>query len=289
MPGTESQDRPDNGGPWRLGVIGDPVAHSISPAIHEAALRETGIAATYERWHTPRADLVARIAGLREGDVLGANVTVPHKQAVIPLLDAVQPLARRAGAVNTIIHHGDRLIGDNTDIEGFDAALTVACPDAAGRSAVVLGAGGAARAVVLALEQVGATPITVCARDLVRGAALATALAPSVIDTAGTDPETLRELLGEAGLLVNATSVGWSGEETPVPADLLASLPTGAVVIDLTYRDTALLRAARARGLAAHDGLAMLVHQGARAFTLWTGLAAPVEAMFAAAERAREG
>lgn len=289
MPGSGGEDRPGEAGPWRLGVIGDPVAHSISPAIQGAALRETRFAATYERWHTAAADLPARITSLREGGVLGANVTVPHKQAVISLLDAVQPLAQRAGAVNTIIHHGDRLIGDNTDIEGFDAALAVVCPDVAGRPAVVLGAGGAARAVVLALEQVGATPITVCARAPARAAALAAALAPSVIDTAGTDLQTLRELLGEARLLVNATSVGWVGDEMPIPADLLAVLPADTVVFDLTYRDTALLRAARARGLAAHDGLVMLVHQGARAFTLWTGLTAPVEAMFAAARQAREG
>ncbi|MBA2752859.1 MAG: shikimate dehydrogenase [Chloroflexia bacterium] len=289
MGGGDGEDSREGDVIRRLGVIGDPVAHSISPAIQGAALRETGFVATYERWHTPAADLPGRIADLRAPDVLGANVTVPHKQAVISLLDAVQPFAQRAGAVNTIIHHGERLIGDNTDIEGFGTALAAACPDVAGRAAVVLGAGGAARAVVLALEQAGADPITVANRDPARAAALATALAPSVVATAGVDLETLRELLGEARLLVNATSVGWHGDDLPIPADLLAALPADAVLIDLTYRDTALLRAARDRGLAAHDGLAMLVYQGARAFTLWTGMDAPVEAMFAAARRAREG
>lgn len=273
----------------RVGLIGDPVAHSLSPAIQQPALDALGLAARYELWPTAAADLPARIAGLRAPDVLGANVTVPHKLAVMPLLDEVAPLARRAGAVNTLLHRQGRLLGENTDVHGFAAALTEVCRDPAARRTLILGAGGAARAVLLALEGAGAGEITIANRDPDRAARLAADFAPTPIRLVSPGGADLRRELATTTLLVNATSLGWHPGEAPLPLDLLAALPAGALVVDLTYRDTDLLVAARAHGLATLDGLSMLVHQGARALELWTGRPAPLSVMLDAARRARAG
>ena len=273
--------------PLRLGLIGDPIGHSLSPAMHHAGLAALGIHATYELGPTDAAALPERVAGLRAPDVLGANGTVPHKLAVMPLLDEVTPLARRAGAVNTILHRGNHLVGDNTDVAGFATALLAACPDAANRPVLVLGAGGAARAVVLALEGLGVERITVANRNPERARRLAGDLAPTSVRLVDAEESALRRALNRTDLLVNATSLGWRPGETPLSGELLDNLPHGALVVDLTYRDTDLLSAARARGLRTEDGLAMLVHQGARALELWTGRPAPLAAMLAAAERAR--
>ncbi len=272
----------------RIGLIGDPVAHSISPAIQNAALVAAGVDAVYELWQTSLADLPARIASLRQPDILGANVTVPHKLAVMEYLDEVSPVATRAGAVNTIGHRDGRLFGDNTDIGGFATSLRAACQDAASRPALVLGAGGAARAVVLALAEIGVGTIVVANRNPERALALVSDLAPLKIARIGADAATLREWLPVVGLLINATSLGWRPGEIPVPPDVLAFLPGRALVVDLTYRDTDLLVTARGRGLATLDGLPMLVHQGAIAFTHWTGIESPVDAMLAAAAVARD-
>ena len=134
----------------RIGIIGDPVEHSISPAMQQPALDDLGLLVRYERWRTPLDELPARIESLRADDVLGANVTVPHKQAVIPLIDKISELALAAGAVNTIVNRNGRLFGDNTDVYGFQTSLEETVTDAATRNAVILGAGGASRAVVLA-------------------------------------------------------------------------------------------------------------------------------------------
>lgn len=276
---------------WRVGLIGDPVAHSISPAIQTAALAASGIDATYELWQTPLAELAARVASLRAPDVLGANVTVPHKLAVMEYLDEVSEAATRAGAVNTIVHRAGRLYGDNTDIAGFATSLRAAIPppqNAKTLPALVLGAGGAARAVILALAEMGVTEITVANRSEARMAALASDLAGIGFRRLGMDEASVREALPGVGVVINATSLGWHPGETPLSLELLAALPEGATVVDLTYRDTDLLAAARARDLRTLDGLPMLVHQGARAFTLWTGVEAPVAEMLTAAAIARD-
>lgn len=274
-------------GRLRLGVIGDPVAHSISPAMQQPALDALGVPATYELWPTTSEELPARIASLRAPDVLGANVTVPHKRAVMDHLNEVSPLARRAGAVNTIVNRAGHLFGDNTDVHGFIASLTEASPTTRRWDAVVLGAGGAARAVVLALEALGATEIAVANRHRERARQLADDLAPAPVRVIDWAESSLAAALGRALLLVNATSLGWRPGEMPLSPRLLAALPPGALVVDLTYRDTELLEAARVRGLATLDGLAMLVHQGARALELWTGQEAPLPVMLEAARQAR--
>ena len=274
-------------GPYRLGVIGDPVAHSLSPALHQPALDQLGIPAVYERWHTPAADLANRVQSLRDPGILGASVTVPHKIAVMSLLDEVSPAAQRAGAVNTIVNRGGALFGDNTDIYGFGVTVSDALGGRTPRVAVVLGAGGAARAVVLALEAAGTGEIVVANRDEGRAARLAEHLHPAPVRPMRLDEEMQSRELPRAELLVNATSLGWHPGETPIASQRLDLLTAGTVVADLTYRDTDLLLAAQARGLKTLDGLPMLVHQGARAFELWTGSPAPVETMLEAAHAAR--
>ena len=276
-----------SGGPYRVGVIGDPVAHSLSPALHQPALDQLGIPAVYERWQTTAADLVRRVEGLRDAEFLGASVTVPHKIAVKDLLDEVSPAARRAGAVNTIVNRGGALFGDNTDIYGFGVTVAEGLDGCVPQVAVVLGAGGAARAVVLALDAAGAGEIVVFNRDVERAATLARELDPAPVRPARLDDKFLTRELPRTDVLVNATSLGWHSGETPLALPQLDLLPAGALIADLTYRDTDLLLAAQRRGLKTVDGLPMLVHQGARAFELWTGTAAPVETMLAAARVAR--
>jgi shikimate dehydrogenase len=273
------------GGRLRVGLIGDPVAHSISPTMQQPAFDALGIPARYELWPTPEADLTARAQSLRGPNVLGANVTVPHKLAVIPMLDDVSDFARRAGAVNTIVNRDGRLFGENTDAYGFATSLFEVCPDVAQRTALILGAGGAARAVALALESKQVRRVIVHNRSAERAARLAADLEPLPLELIG-DAE-LRTALAEATVLINATSLGWHPGETPLSSEHLALCPPETIVADLTYRDTELLLAARARGLTTLDGLPMLVHQGALAFELWTGRKAPVGLMMNAALSAR--
>jgi shikimate dehydrogenase len=277
------------GGPYRLGVIGDPVAHSLSPALHQPALDELNIPAVYERWQTPVAEIARRVESLRNPAILGASVTLPHKVAVLGLVDNVSPGARRAGAVNTVVNRGGPLFGDNTDIHGFSVAVSEALAGHVPPVAIVLGAGGAARAVVLALEAAGVEEIVVANRDVERATRLARDLAPAPVRPVRLHEDMLERELPRCGLLVNATSLGWHRGETPIELHHLDRLPDSAVVADLTYRDTELLLAARGRGLTSVDGLLMLVHQGARAFELWTGYPAPVATMLEAARIAREG
>ncbi len=272
---------------YRLGVIGDPVAHSLSPALHQPALDLLEIPATYERWHTLAADIPKRVESLRAPDVLGASITVPHKLAVMGLVDDVSDAAKRAGAVNTIVNRGGQLYGDNTDIYGFQTALGEALGGRQVRNAMILGAGGAARAAVLALEAMNASRIFVVNRNQERAARLLADLKPAPVEIAGPDEAWLSEHLPIADVLVNATSLGWKPGETPLDVRWLDRLPASAVVFDMTYRETDFLQAASERRLRAADGLAMLVHQGARAFTLFTGEPAPVEVMLEAARAAQ--
>lgn len=267
----------------RLGVIGDPVEHSISPAMQQPALDALSIPATYERWHTPLETLPERIRSLRAPDVLGANVTVPHKEQVLPLVEEISDLARRAGAVNTISNRNGRLLGDNTDVYGLGRSLALHSDRLHGCRAVVLGAGGAARAVVLSLEIVGAGQISVLNRTVERAERLRDELAPAPVIALATDSPAADEAIRDADLLINATAIGWKRGEIPLAAHRIEAFPNDALVVDITYRDTDLLDAARARGLRTLDGLEMLVFQGARSLEIWTGLEPPVEIMMAAA------
>lgn len=278
----------------RAGLIGHPVAHSRSPAMQQAAFDALGIRARYELWDTPPDALAARIASLREPGMLGANVTIPHKLAVIPLLDALAPEARLiAGAVNTIVRQeipaSVRLIGHNTDIAGLEATFRQVGVSLAGRHVVLLGAGGTAQALAGLAARDGAASLAVAAR---RPAAAEALLASLCARLSGPRPTTraldlantvaLQTALAACDLLANATSAGMDDPSAcPIPSRLLDALPGGTVVFDVVYTspETALLRAARERGLAAVNGLPMLLHQGAAAVTLWTGRQAPVDTM----------
>jgi len=275
-------------GPGRVALFAHPAGHSVSPPMQRAAFAATGIDGRYDAVDVAPGDLAGAVAALRAAPWWGANVTVPHKTAVVPLLDELAPAARRLGAVNTIVRQGDRLLGDNTDLPGFARALAEAWPGGwDGAHALVLGAGGAARAVVAALLDAGAR---VALHNRSRGRAEDLLLALGASDVALVDDAGLPEAVRRCALLVQTTTVGMSGGPagSPLPEGLL---PERGAVVDLIYRParTPLLRAAQSAGLAVQNGLPMLVHQGALAFEAWTGRAAPVAVMGRAAEVALGG
>ena len=249
-------------------VIGDPIAQSKSPAIHGFWLEKLGIAADYRACHVTAAGLGDYLAARRaDPHWRGCNVTMPHKQAVIPLLDALDPLAARVGAVNTIVRGGDGgLTGYNTDVPGFVEPL-------AGRqieSATVIGAGGAARAVLVALAGQGVRWVALRNRSVDKAAALLTEFGV---------PGAAEPLEGQApisALLVNTSALGMTGQP-PLPLSVLDFVADGGTAYDIVTSplDTELLKAARARGLATIDGLAMLIGQAAAAFTLFFGAPPP--------------
>ena len=263
------------------GVIGDPVRHSRSPAILNAAFASAGLDWTYVAFEVPEGaarDAVAAMAVLGLG---GLSVTMPHKEAVIGALDGVTAAAEQLGAVNCIARDADgSLVGHNTDGAGFLSALAADGFDPSGARCVVVGAGGAARAVVHALAGEGAGEVVVVNRNEER-ATRAASLAPGIGRVA--PPSASASELAHADLLVNATPLGMAAAD-PLPVDLSALHP-GLFVSDLVYHPdpTPLLEAARNSGLRAQGGLGMLVGQAAEAFRIWTGLVAPLEAMAAAA------
>jgi len=277
----------------RVGLIGFPLAHSLSPLIQGVAFAHHALPERYEPWETEASQLEERVRGLRAGDCLGANVTIPHKETVIPYLDELDALAEKTGAVNTIVNRQGRLHGHNTDVTGFARALAEAGFSAQGGRAVILGAGGAARAVGVALVEAGVAEITLS--DVVPGRSEALAATLRSLGSAAAirafDPhdESFRETTTSCRLLVNCTPVGTrhSGSEEQLPLDA-EMIPSGALVFDLVYNPpvTPLLAAARARGARVIGGLSMLVYQAAASFKLWTGLAAPEDLMLAAAQRA---
>lgn len=259
------------------GVIGWPVRHSRSPDIHNAAYRATGLDWVYVALPVPPGGVPDALAGVRALGIEGLSVTMPHKAAVAAAVDACTADAVALGAVNSVRREGDRLVGDNTDGGGFVDSLLEADVDPSGRRCVVLGAGGAARAVVRALAVAGAEAVVVVNRDEGR-ARTAAALAGDAGSVGDHDA------LAGADLLVQATPVGM-GDDPTLAVDP-APLPDHAVVADLVYhpRRTPLLVAAEGRGLRTVGGIGMLVHQAARQFHAWTGVAAPVDAMRAAAD-----
>jgi len=275
-----------NDEPRRIGLIGDPVEHSLSPAFQQPAFDALGLNIRFELWHTAREDVPARMDDIRSGRVLGANVTVPHKEIAHSLMDEVSDVARRAGAVNTVVLRDGRLFGDNTDVHGFGVPLHERGFAFGSSAAVILGAGGAARAVAVALLDAGIQRVTIVNRTVSRAEAIAQSLANERITAVGTDA--LASAADGAMLLVNATSLGWSGSDSPLSADTFSLLGAGAIAYDLTYRETPFLQAATAAGVETIDGLPMLVHQGAKAFEIWTGQTAPIDVMWQSALAARK-
>jgi shikimate dehydrogenase len=277
-----------------IGLIGMPLGHSTSPVFQQAALDHCGVDAFYELWETESEELPVAVDRMREEDCLGANVTIPHKERIIALLDGLEPLAKRIGAVNTVVNRDGRLRGHNTDILGFGHALRRDGDfDPRGCSAVVLGAGGAARAVAVALIDGGAASLTVTDVDQKRAEALLRHLEAGRGETAlRSVPPTGEELAAAASacqLLVNCTPIGMRHSpaeyDTPIAPELI---PAGTLVFDLVANppETRLLAEARLRGARTVSGMAMLVYQGAESFRLWTGLEPPLDVMRQAARSA---
>lgn len=261
------------------GIIGWPVTHSLSPAMHNAAFAALGLDWTYVAFPTPPAAVGSAIRGLAAAGVAGLNVTIPHKQAALDACSAVSEAAAAIGAANTLVPDGaGGWRADNTDARGFLRALDEAAPlELGGRTALVIGAGGAARAVVFALRQRGAR-VVVANRTAARAAELG--------DPLEFSRAALERAVAESALVVNCTSLGL--HDTALPAELpLDGLGPGHVVVDVVYRPggTAWLAAAAARGARCVDGLGMLLHQGAAAFVQWTGQEPPIEVMRAALVR----
>ena len=258
-------------------VIGSPVRHSLSPVIHNAAFVERGLDWVYVALEVSPGHAAEAFAGIRALGLAGVSVTTPHKDAAFAAVDELTPAARSMRAVNCVQSVDGRLIGHNTDGDGFvDSLRADAGVDPAGRSVGVVGAGGAARSIVEALARRGAAAVVVVNRTASRGAEAA-----SLAGAAGR-VGTLEDLPG-CDIVVNATSVGLGTDELSIPT---AALRAHHLVADVVYHplETALLRAAAATGARTLDGLGMLVHQAAHQFTIWTGDAAPVAAMRRAAE-----
>ena len=265
------------GRPSRLVLLGHPVAHSLSPAFQNAALRSAGIPLVYEAMDVPPPAFADTLRGLVRQGAAG-NVTIPHKEEAARACEVLEPLAARAGAVNTF-WRGDAggIVGDNTDVGGFEAAVRALLRRRPANLRVALvGAGGSAAAVLAAVERWPGCYAAVWGRDAERARILAGRFAPVAHAEA-----VLAQAIRQADLVVNATPVGMTDDAMPFDPAVLART---AAVVDLVYRkgETALVHAARRRKLAACDGLTMLVEQGALAFERWFGEAPDREAMWAA-------
>ncbi len=267
-----------------LGVIGDPVTHSLSPVIHNAALAELGADYVYVAFPVAAGELDTAIPGLAALGVQGFSITIPHKQAILPLLADITPAAQAVGAVNTVWRTSQGWAGTNTDITGFIAPLKDMA-DWSGATVLVLGNGGAARAVVAGCGQLGFSQIHVVGRNRQKLAEFQASWAnsPLQLPLSVEGWDALPALLPTADVIVNTTPIGMHpmGEQSPLTATHLALAPTRAVVYDLIYtpRPTQLLTLAAQRGLTTLDGLEMLVQQGAAALEIWLQQPVPVATM----------
>jgi shikimate dehydrogenase len=275
----------------RVVLIGHPVAHSLSGAMQQAAFDDQGIDATYELWDRLPLGLAEAVTELRGDDFLGANVTIPHKERIVPLVDRLTEEAHATGAVNTITKEGKRLVGHNTDVPGFKVALDrLVGKQKMPRNAVVLGAGGGARAVVYGLITEGFQRIVVFNRHLHRAEGLVKHFGRSAahmeLKAMPWHESIIESELAKTKVLVNATSIGLIGDVTPIQGEII---PPELLVLDLIYNRTRFLREAEAAGSIVQDGELMLLHQGAAAFALWTGKPAPLELMQRKLEEARAG
>ena len=273
----------------QLGVIGYPLSHTLSPVFQQAALDYHAIPVTYSAWPTPPESLPETVERLRGEDYMGFNITIPHKEQLLDLVDDVNDMARNVGAVNTVVNRNGVLTGHNTDTYGFVRSLKEKAGfDPRGRSVLLLGAGGAARAAAYALAGEGIDYLTIANRTVAR----AESLAKDVGEVLGkVSVVSLEQVTEDADLIVNSTSVGMASGDgagrnpmgaTPIPRDALA--------YDMVYTpaETPFLRSARQAGAPVLGGLWMLIYQGAAAFELWTGKRAPVDVMHQAAQQALE-
>ena len=259
-----------------LGVIGHPVSHSLSPLMHNAALTKLGLDYVYLPFPIAPENLERAIAGFASIGMVGYSITIPHKQAILPLLSEISPVAQAIGAVNTVTRQGDKWVGTNTDVEGFIAPLqTTYHQDWSQKRAVILGNGGAARAVVAGCIQLGLAEIHVVGRNLQKLQAFHQSWQNSPFADKFQVHEwtELPNLLHQANLLVNTTPIGMYPhiEESPLSSQEISYLPGDAIVYDLIYtpKPTKFLHLAEKQGAIIIDGLEMLVQQGAAALKIW--------------------
>ena len=268
-----------------LGVIGFPVSHSLSPIMHNAAIAAMGMDYVYVPFPIPVEDLPTAIAGIKAvQSVQGFNLTIPHKIEIMPLLDEILPIAKAVGAVNTVKRIGDRWVGTNTDVAGFLEPLKQLNCDWKQRPAVILGNGGAAKAVVAACLELGCPVIHVVGRDPKKMKKFHGTMTSQLHDyNLRVHPWTsLPHLLEVAGIVVNATPIGMANDpNTPIAEAEMSLLPNHAIAYDLIYtpRPTKFLQIAAARGLKVVDGLEMLIHQGAIGLEFWLDQPVPIEIM----------
>jgi len=264
------------------GIIGDPIEHTMSPVMHNAAFKKLGLDFVYLPFRVKKEELSRAVDGVRALNIKGLNVTIPHKVAIIPFLDKLDLLAEKIGAVNTIVNDEGVLTGYNTDATGFLQALLEQGVEPEGKNIVILGAGGASRAISFILAERGAH-LVILNRQPARAEELAqriTQVFEKEITALTLNEENLAKVLARADILVNTTSVGMVPDidETPVPVGLLKP---GLIVFDIVYNpvQTRLLKEAEAAGAKTINGLDMLVWQGALAFEKWTGRKAPLDLM----------
>ncbi|MBE3581379.1 MAG: shikimate dehydrogenase [Thermoanaerobacteraceae bacterium] len=266
-----------------VGLLGYPVAHSFSPQIHNAAFRALGLDWVYLAFGVEPSRLPTAVEGIRALGFAGANVTIPHKESIMAYLDEIHPLARLIGAVNTVVSREGKLLGYNTDAGGFLRSLEEAGVDPAGKRALILGAGGAARAVAFALAQARCAALTLANRTEDRAQELARGLGEAgfrAVEVAPWEGGSLAVVIPEVDMVINTTSIGMAPDRERLPLDPGLLRPR-QVACDIVYNppETAFLKEARLRGCLVISGLSMLLYQGAEAFTLWTGREAPVEVM----------
>ena len=271
-------------------ILGYPVEHSISPYIHNAAFDALGLDYVYVAFPVKPDDIACAVDAMRALSFAGANITIPHKEAVLSLLDGLDPEAERIGAVNTIVNSGGKLVGYNTDSRGYlESRKEETAFEPEGKTIIVLGAGGAARAIVYGLAEKGARRIVIANRTVERaerlGEELSKAYPATEFIATGLDIDAHR---AECSLLVNTTSVGMEGVGGLIVSP--EGLPADAIVSDIVYKplDTPLIREAQRLGLKFHRGLGMLVHQAALSFELWTGKRPSIETMKFAAVQSME-
>jgi len=277
----------------RVVLIGHPVSHSLSGVLQQAAFDSVGVDATYEPVDKLLIELPEAIAALRDDAYLGANITVPYKDRVLQMVDRLTEEAHATGAVDTITREGSRLVGHNTDVPGFRKALdALVGKQKMPKAAVVLGAGGGARAAVYVLVTAGFQHVIVFNRHLHRGEGLVRHFGRSAahmeLRAKPWHDSVLEAELSKTKVLINASSVGRNPDQTPIPAGLL---PPDLLVMDLLYtpKETRLLREAAAAGASAtQNGDVMLLHQSAAAFELWTGQPAPLDVLTERLDAARD-
>lgn len=266
----------------KVGLLGWPLGHSLSPLMHNAAFAATALDYVYLPLPTPPELLAQAVGGIRALGFAGVNVTIPHKVTVMEYLDAIDNSAKLVGAVNTIVVSDGRLIGYNTDAGGYIHSLQQAGVSVAGRSVVILGAGGAARAVVAGFIEAQAAKITISARDKAKATDMAAAFAGNtLVNGIAWDSEDFAAALAQAGIVVNATPIGMHPNTDKQPPVNWELLPQSAIISDLVYNPliTSFMAEGQRRGHIVVGGEGMLLEQGALAFALWTGSEAPVNIM----------